>query len=165
MKRENQPSLTYVGLGANLGDPVGQLIRARRALFNHSSVVVGRSSSFYASSPVGYNDQPDFINCVLELSVNESYRSFFSVLQALENRLGRSRDPNNQNAPRLIDIDLLLFGELSINEPDLVVPHPRMHERLFVLSPLKELNPVLADTCSGHNEDGFLGQELCRLCL
>ncbi len=165
MKSEDKPHLVYVALGANLGDPVGQLVDVRRVLFAHSSVVAARSSSLYVSSPVGYNDQPDFINCVLELNVSEGYRRFFSMLQGLENKFGRSRDPNNQNAPRLIDIDLLLFGELTINEPDLVVPHPRMHERLFVLSPLKELNPTLADVHSGDEQDRFLGQKLHRLCL
>ena len=162
---ERGGSRVFVGLGANLGDPISQLISAKQALLAHPSVMSARSSSFYLSSPVGYDAQPDFVNSVLELSVASSYREFFSLLQRIEGDLGRQRDPNNQNAARLIDIDLLLFDHLSIAELDLVVPHPRMHERLFVLKPLQELDQQVAEALLNNNSTDFSGQELHRLKL
>jgi len=161
--------LAYIGLGANLGDPIEQLVKARKGLSEFDGVNRTRSSYIYLSSPVGYSDQPTFANCVVELTFNKGHRDLFRQMQKLENCLGRLRDPNNQNAPRLIDIDLLLFGDLAIKEPDLVVPHPRMHERLFVLLPLQELNADLARSMSNdtltQSEIHFSGQSLVKLAL
>ena len=133
----------YIGLGSNLGDPLEQLLKARRLLFSYDEVIDARSSSIYVSTPVGYAKQPDFANCVLELTVRCSHRVLFAQIQLLEDSMGRKRDPDNQNAPRVIDIDLLLFGRQQIDDPDLIVPHPRISQRLFVLLPLAELVPDL----------------------
>jgi len=135
----------YIGLGSNLGDPLEQLLKARRLLFSFDQVIDAQSSSIYVSTPVGYADQPDYANCVLELTVSCSYRDLFEKMQLIEVSMGRKRDPANQNAPRVIDIDLLLFGRQLIDEPDLVVPHPRVSQRLFVLLPLAELAPGLVN--------------------
>lgn len=155
----------YVGLGANLGDPVSQLVRARNSILRGPMVIGGRASAIYISSPVGNLEQADFANCVMELEVFGPYRPFFAFLQQLETKLGRVRDPNNQNAARTIDIDLLLFGRQKINEPDLIVPHPRMQQRLFVLLPLQELNPELAREHTTQQDRDFAGQTLHRLAL
>ena len=132
-------TLAYLGLGGNLGDPIEQMLSAQSALLALPGVVAGRRSSFYSSSPVGYADQPDFINCVVECEVTLTAIELLEHMQAIEITLGRQRVADNQNAPRLIDIDLLLFGDQIIESDRLVVPHPRMTKRLFVLTPLMEL--------------------------
>ncbi|MFT6033765.1 MAG: 2-amino-4-hydroxy-6-hydroxymethyldihydropteridine diphosphokinase [Arenicella sp.] len=136
------PTVAYLGLGANLGDPIQQLLDARQALTVLAAPGPLRCSSFYASSPVGYDAQPDFINCVVELETNKSALELLDDMQAIENSLGRQRITSNQNAPRSIDIDLLLYGEQTITHKRLQVPHPRMKDRLFVLQPLLELTQL-----------------------
>lgn len=137
--------LAYIGLGANIGEPDKQLKEACLHLSSIKTVIASRYSSFYVSKPVGYDGQPDFLNAVLELTLPMSVSAFelFDEMQVIEQAMGRQRDPSNQNAPRVIDCDLLLFGEDCINTEKLIVPHPRMHERLFVLQPLAELNSAL----------------------
>lgn len=154
--------VAYLGLGANLGDPIQQLVDARLALETLPSSVGLRCSSFYASSPVGYDDQPDFINCVIELHTNAEPLDLLDAMQNIENNLGRERFCGNQNAPRLIDIDLLLFGDRKIDDSRLIVPHPRMDERLFVLKPLLELIDLVEyQACIDTQK--FDGQQLMRL--
>ena len=133
----------WLGLGANLADPIKQIVDARTKLIQLDCVSAWECSSMYLSSPVGYSEQPDFINCVLSIDVNVSATKLFSEIQLIETDLGRVRISNNQNAPRKIDIDLLLFGSESVNTPELTVPHPRMTQRLFVLEPLSELGVEL----------------------
>lgn len=162
-------NVAYVGLGANLGDPISQLLCARKHLLASQKVIAGRTSSFYLSSPVGYSDQPNFVNCVLELKVSCTYRELFDLMQSIESIMGRVRFSDNQNAARLIDLDLLLFGDASIDESDLIVPHPRMHERLFVLVPLHELSQELAKKHSNNRLSNtvseFKNQALFKLAL
>lgn len=133
----------FIGLGANLGNPIQQIVDARSKLIRLTSTVSWRCSSMYVSSPVGYSDQPNFINCVLALETLDDAHTLFANMQCAEEALGRVRDPYNQNAPRLIDIDLILFGDQDLNDEHLIVPHPRMAERLFVLEPLGELGVVI----------------------
>ena len=92
----------------------------------------------YRSAPVGHEDQPDFLNCVAKLETTLQPRALLSHLQGIEQDLGRAR--SFRNAPRTIDLDLLLYGSETLDTPELVVPHPRMHERAFVLAPLAELD-------------------------
>ena len=161
--------LAYIGLGSNMGDPIEHVLAARTAIGALPQVRSIRTSSMYSSSPVGYLAQADFINCVLELECAGSIRSLFDDLQSIELSLGRVRDQSNQNAPRTIDIDLLLFGDESVNQPDLIVPHPRMHQRLFVLLPLQELTQALVNGILGRaladTEADFPGQRIQRLSL
>lgn len=159
----------YLGIGANLGDKVQTILDAKHGLLAYSWVNELRSSSLYWSSPVGYDDQPSFINAVFALNVNCTPRDCFSAIQAIERKLGRQRDPSNQNAPRVIDIDLLAFGEHTIQEPDLEVPHPRLWQRRFVLEPLLELDPdaLIAGRSVAKfyrtNQNTFVGQDIHRL--
>jgi len=161
-------TVAYLGLGANLGDPIQQMINAREALCRLGAAESLRCSSFYASSPVGYDAQPDFINCVLELKTRFTASELLNCMQSIENTLGRQRVVGNQNAPRQIDIDLLLYGNQQIDNERLTVPHPRMESRLFVLEPLLELvelehyRSVLS---RGANNGSFDGQELRRLTI
>jgi 2-amino-4-hydroxy-6-hydroxymethyldihydropteridine diphosphokinase len=135
-------TVAYVGLGANIGDPRRQLAQALSELDELSHTRVRASSSLYRSTPVGYAEQPDFVNAVAQLETQLPAEALLAGLQAIETRHGRSR--SFANAPRTLDLDLLLFGDERIAAPGLTVPHPRMHERAFVLVPLVEIAPQAA---------------------
>ena len=129
----------YIGLGSNLADPQAQIRTALAALnaIPHTRVV--RASSLYRTAPVGHADQPDFINAVARVRTELAARALLEELLAVERSRGRVR--SFRNAPRTLDMDLLLFDLECIVDQDLVVPHPRMHERAFVLVPLWEVEP------------------------
>jgi 2-amino-4-hydroxy-6-hydroxymethyldihydropteridine diphosphokinase len=126
----------YVGLGANLGDRE-ESIRAAAELIGAS-----RISAIRETEPWGYEDQPLFLNAVAELETDLPPRELLDQLLEVERELGRLRN-GPRFGPRTIDLDLLVYGGLEIDEPGLTVPHPRLHERLFVLIPLAELAPEL----------------------
>jgi 2-amino-4-hydroxy-6-hydroxymethyldihydropteridine diphosphokinase len=132
----------FVGLGANLGEPEAQVRRALAALAELPGTRLLAASSLYRSAPVGVLAQLDFINAVAEVETALSARALLEALLAEERRFGRTRE--FPNAPRTLDLDLLLYGDRVIDEPGLVVPHPRMHERAFVLAPLAEIAPDIA---------------------
>ena len=129
----------YIGIGSNLDEPQTRVERAFDELARLPLTRLGARSSLYRTAPVGYAAQPDFINAVAELDTALGARQLLAELQAIETRHGRRR--SFANAPRTLDLDLLLFGDARIDEPQLVVPHPRMHERAFVLRPLVEIAP------------------------
>lgn len=137
--------IVYLGLGANLGDRLANLQRAADLLAERVGVRVLRSSRVYESDPVGGPDQPDYLNAVLEVETTLDPRELLDVCRAAEDSMGRVR--GERWGPRPIDVDLLTYGGRSIAEPGLEVPHPRMHERGFVLAPLLELcaDPPLPD--------------------
>lgn len=129
----------FVGLGSNLADPRAQVAQAMRELATLPQVRVVRCSSLYRSAPVGYLDQPDFINAVVQLQTTLPPRDLLDALLALEHRCGRTRD--FVNAPRTLDLDVLLYDDLQHHEHGLTIPHPQMHRRAFVLQPLLEIAP------------------------
>ncbi len=133
----------FVGLGSNLGDREGSLRRALHELSSEAGVAVRRVSSFRETEPVGYLDQPRFVNAVAELETELAPRALLDLLLEVERRLGRNREEAPRLGPRTIDLDLLLYGEKAMEEPGLTLPHPRLHERRFVLEPLAELDPRL----------------------
>jgi 2-amino-4-hydroxy-6-hydroxymethyldihydropteridine diphosphokinase len=132
-------TIAYVGLGSNLAEPQLQVEHALSELAALPRTHLLARSSLYRSTPVGYAAQPDFINAVAALDTALEARELLRQLQAIERRHARSR--SFANAPRTLDLDLLLFGDERIAEPALAVPHPRMHERAFVLEPLVEIAP------------------------
>ena len=132
-------SLAYIALGANLDQPQAQLRAALLALDELPEVRLLRSSSFYRTTPVGVEGQPDFINAVCAVETALAPEALLDALQALETRFGRRRD--YRYAPRTLDLDLLLYDALILDTPQLVLPHPRMHLRAFVLHPLLEIVP------------------------
>jgi 2-amino-4-hydroxy-6-hydroxymethyldihydropteridine diphosphokinase len=132
-------TLAYIGIGSNLDAPQAQVERAFDELAKLPLTRLSARSSLYRSAPVGYAAQPDFINAVAELDTTLGAQQLLAELQAIEVRHERRR--SFANAPRTLDLDLLLFGDARIDEPQLVVPHPRMHERAFVLRPLVEIAP------------------------
>ena len=129
----------WLGLGANLQHPVMQLNRALRHLGQLEGVEVSKVSSFYRTPPWGDEHQDDFINAVVQIETRLSPLILLHGLQSIESGMGRQRQGHRWE-PRIIDIDLLLFGEETHHCAELVVPHPRMHERAFVLLPLAELD-------------------------
>ncbi len=129
----------FVGLGSNLAGPREQLLRALQELDVLPQVQLAKQSSLYRSAPVGYLDQPDFINAVAQLHTTLSPRDLLDALLALEQRCGRTRE--FINAPRTLDLDLLLYDDIQHHEHGLTIPHPQMHLRAFVLQPLLEIAP------------------------
>lgn len=129
----------YVALGANLEDPVTQVERAMDALARLPETRLTARSGLYLSKPVGYSEQPDFVNAVAGLSTQLTPRALLDALLAIEARQGRDR--SFKNAPRTLDLDLLLYNGLIMHEHGLTLPHPRMAERAFVLAPLCEIAP------------------------
>ena len=134
---------SFVGLGANLEDPRGQIERAIELLAAEDGIELVAVSSLHETDPVGYEDQPRFLNGVAELRTSLSARELLERLLAVERRLGRVRGEGPRFGPRTIDLDLLLYGDELIDEPGLQIPHPRLHERRFALEPLAELDPAL----------------------
>jgi len=131
--------VAFIGLGSNLDDPVAQVSRALDALDDLPQTYVVRHSSLYRSAPVGYLQQPDFINAVAQLETELTPRALLDALLALEQDSGRTRE--FCNAPRTLDLDVLLYDDLKHHEHGLTIPHPQMHLRAFVLQPLLEIAP------------------------
>jgi 2-amino-4-hydroxy-6-hydroxymethyldihydropteridine diphosphokinase len=134
---------SFVGLGGNLEDPRAQIERALALLAAEEGVEVVAVSTLRETDPVGYEDQPRFLNGVVELQTSLEARELLERLLAIERRLGRVRGEGPRFGPRTIDLDLLVHGDEVIAEPGLQVPHPRLHERRFALEPLAELDPAL----------------------
>jgi 2-amino-4-hydroxy-6-hydroxymethyldihydropteridine diphosphokinase len=136
---------TFVALGSNLGDREDHLRRALEALGELGRVTA--ISGLHETEPIGYRDQPDFLNAVVELETELSPEELLGRLQEIERRLGRR--PTFRDGPRTIDLDLLLHGDAVIDRPELRLPHPRMTERRFVLEPLAEIAPEIVHPVSG----------------
>ncbi len=146
----------YVGFGANLGDRRATIRRSVELLAQTAGVEVLAISTVRETEPIGVERQPKFLNGACELETSLSARGLLNELLSIENRLGRTRD-GARWGPRVIDLDLLLFGSLELEEPGLVIPHPRLHERGFVLEPLLDLDPELALPDGRRVKDLFSG--------
>jgi 2-amino-4-hydroxy-6-hydroxymethyldihydropteridine diphosphokinase len=131
------PTLVYLSLGSNVGDRQTQLRDAQTRLGAAGEVAV--ASSFYETEPVDFTEQPWFLNCAVALETSQTPQQLMSSILRIEADMGRRRI--QKKGPRTIDIDILLFGETIVDSPDLVIPHPAMHQRRFVLEPLAELAP------------------------
>lgn len=138
--KDSNSTISYIGIGSNLDDPRSQVQAAMDTLDVHENCNVIRRSSLYTSEPVGFADQPDFVNAVCALSTTLDPYQLLCELLDTEKKIGRIRS-HLPNRPRRIDLDLLLYSTRQINSPNLIVPHPRMHERRFVLEPLVEIAP------------------------
>ena len=132
----------YIGLGANLGEREATLRRAIELLDVTASVDVVAVSAFRETAPVGLVEQPTFLNAAVEVKTDLAPPDLLAALLAVERALGRTRD-GPRFGPRVIDLDLLLYGDRAVEAPGLRVPHPRLHERRFALEPLAELDPDL----------------------
>lgn len=135
--------IAYIGMGGNLaswaGAPEATLAAAARRLESLGRVVC--RSSLYSTAPVGFAEQPRFVNAVVALETELAPRALLAGLLAIEQKFGRERTAGLQNGPRTLDLDILLFGDLQMSEAGLAIPHPRLEERAFVLIPLNEIAP------------------------
>ncbi|MEO8332463.1 MAG: 2-amino-4-hydroxy-6-hydroxymethyldihydropteridine diphosphokinase [Gallionella sp.] len=131
--------LAFIGLGSNLEDPRSQLQRAFAALDELPGTRVAAQSSLYRSAPLGNPDQPDFVNAVARIVTELSPRALLQALLQIEQSHGRER--TFRNAPRTLDLDILLYDDMQLHEHGLTIPHPQMHLRAFVLQPLLEISP------------------------
>jgi 2-amino-4-hydroxy-6-hydroxymethyldihydropteridine diphosphokinase len=136
-------TIAYIGLGANLGERKETIAAALHRLDQDERSGVLGATEPIETDPVGYEDQPRFLNAAARVETTRSPRELLGLLLAIERDLGRVRGEGPRYGPRAIDLDLLLYGNEAIDEPGLQVPHPRMHERRFVLEPLAELDPGL----------------------
>ena len=141
-----KPERVFVGLGSNLGDPQEQLAQALRSMEQLPQTRLLACSALYRSAPLQANG-PDFLNAVAELSTEFEPLPLLAALQAIEAAQGRQR--STLNAPRTLDLDLLLYGQRQMDTPVLILPHPRLYERAFVLRPLLELAPNLVHPMRG----------------
>jgi 2-amino-4-hydroxy-6-hydroxymethyldihydropteridine diphosphokinase len=132
-------TVAFVGIGSNLEEPQSQVRLAFEELARIPGTDVVKQSSLYRSAPVGYADQPDFVNAVAQIETSLPASRLLTELKEIEARHGRRR--SFKNAPRTLDLDILLYGEVTMSLAHLTLPHPRMHERAFVLKPLYEVAP------------------------
>ena len=137
-------TIAHIGVGSNVGDRAQFCRRAVDELRAHPSVNVDAVSSLYETSPVGGPPQRSFVNLVCQTTVDIEARELLDTIKGIESKLGR--EPNDIKwGPRVVDLDILTFGEDKIVEPDLEIPHPRMTQRRFVLVPLLEIDPGASD--------------------
>lgn len=162
--------VAYLSLGSNIGDRVLNLSTAIQRLNDHPEIEVTRISPLYETEPVGYLDQPDFLNLVVELKTTLEAKNLWKITASTETELGRQRDI--RFGPRTIDIDILLVDQQVMDTADLILPHPRMAERAFVLLPLADLagellHPVTRQTVSdmANRVEGKDGVFLCKIRL
>jgi 2-amino-4-hydroxy-6-hydroxymethyldihydropteridine diphosphokinase len=132
-------TIAFLGLGSNLASPAKQVLAAFERIADTPGVTLLRCSSLYRTAPIGYADQPDFINAVVEIATALAPDDLLAAMLDIEHSHGRIR--KFQNAPRTLDVDLLLYGDLVMETETLSLPHPRAHQRAFVLHPLLEIAP------------------------
>ncbi|MDR3793218.1 MAG: 2-amino-4-hydroxy-6-hydroxymethyldihydropteridine diphosphokinase [Terracidiphilus sp.] len=145
-------TIAYIGMGGNLeseaGKPEATLAAALERLRKLGRVVA--RSRLYSTAPVGYADQPRFVNAVVGLEVKLGPRALLEKLMQIELEFGRERMEGFRNGPRTLDLDILLYGDFVLEESELVIPHPRLRERGFVLAPLAEIAPEFREPRSGR---------------
>ena len=141
-------NMIYLSLGTNLGDRSLNLDKAIEALNAHDQIEVAHLSSIYETEPADMDSDKLFLNQVIEMHTNLSAKDLFIITRDIEVKLGRTT--KGDNADRIIDIDILLFNDEKIEDSDLIIPHPKMKERLFVMVPLLEIAPELSDPLTGE---------------
>lgn len=144
-------TIAFIALGSNLQSPQQQVLNALEALKRLPQTTLLQHSSLYKTAPLGYDNQPDFINAVAKVETDLTPHALLDAILAVEQTFGRERP--FPNAPRILDLDLLLYGSEQINTATLTVPHPRMHERAFVMLPLAEIAPDISIGAHGKAAD------------
>jgi 2-amino-4-hydroxy-6-hydroxymethyldihydropteridine diphosphokinase len=144
----------FVGLGANLGQPVEQCLEAVQQMHAADGIRVLRRSSLYRTEPVGIQEQGWFVNAVVEINTVLKADELLQALLAIERLMGRQREA--RRGPRIIDLDILLYGQQVIRSPDMIIPHPEFHKRRFVLIPFYEIAPYVIHPAFGVSIRGLL---------
>lgn len=139
-------AVAYIGIGSNLGDRKNNCQKAVELLGEYGVKAI-KTSSMYETEPWGVKDQPEFINMAVEAETSLAPRGLLNALKGIEKRMGRA--PSEKYGPRVIDLDILLYGDVVVEEHGLKIPHPHMHERDFVLRPLMEIAPEVVHPVSG----------------
>jgi 2-amino-4-hydroxy-6-hydroxymethyldihydropteridine diphosphokinase len=147
-------NIVYLSLGSNLGDREKNLKQAVMLLSSHWKIL--SVSSIWETEPLYVVDQPQFLNCVLAGNTQADEHELLAVTKEIERSMGRDFSKKSEKGPRVIDIDILLFNRLIMNDDDLVIPHPGIKERRFVLMPLMEIAPELTDPTSGRPYSSFI---------
>jgi|SRR5690625_3548762 len=147
-------NLSYISLGTNIEPKEEYINNAIKQLSEHNNITIKKKSSIYVTTPVGYINQADFLNMVIELNTSLSSEDLLHYCQSIESDLGRER--SIRYGPRTIDLDILLYNQEVIKTDRLTIPHPRMHQRSFVLIPLKEIAPHLVIPLVGMSSTELL---------
>ena len=150
-KNDHSKKEAYLSLGSNLNNPIDQINHALKALSSHPNITLIQCSSLYLTKPAGYLDQPDFVNAVIKINTFLAPNDLLGEVLAIENRFGRQR--SFRNAPRILDIDILCYQDVTCVEKNLILPHPRLTKRAFILVPLAELAPDLMIPSYGRVKD------------
>lgn len=137
----------YAGLGSNLGNKRENILSAIDRIDACDGICVKEKSGFYNTTPVGGSPQPDYVNCVIGLETEIEPQTLLEVFKKIE--IGLGRKPGMRWGPRVVDLDIILFGDRIVNDHNLKIPHERMHERAFVLEPLSEISPDTKHPVSG----------------
>ncbi len=141
----------YIGLGTNLGDRAANLIKARLELLKNKDIGIIKESSIEETDPVDYTDQPRFLNQVILIRTETAPVELLRLLKAVEKKLGRKT--SFPKGPRIIDLDILLYDDINMKTADLVIPHPEIRNRKFIIRHLLEIDPNIADPETGEKYD------------
>lgn len=131
-------NITYIGIGSNQGNKYENCVLAIESICSHKKNKLLKQSSLYLTEPWGYKEQDDFINAVIKIETSLSPLNLLSILQSVEKKLGKKK--NGKWGPRTIDLDILFYNNQTLESPQLTIPHPLLHQRGFVLIPLKEID-------------------------
>jgi len=150
----------YIGIGSNLGDRPANISQAIKELKSSRDIQIEKLSSVIETTPVGGPAQANYLNCVIKIKTEISAEALLNILRDIETKLKRVRTV--KNGPRTIDLDILLYGEKKVDEPDLKVPHPRMFERDFVMNPLLEIEPDIISKLPEDCRQKYVDSKNCR---
>lgn len=147
--------IAYLSVGSNLGDKLANCLNGIDALVADEATVLVGKSPFYRTAPVDYQDQDWFINAVVQITTRHHPTTLLAMLKTIQARLGR-REHRIRFGPRVLDLDILLFNQEVIQLPELIIPHPRMHKRRFVLQPICDIDPQIVHPVSGRSMQELL---------
>lgn len=154
MAGEEKRNICFVGIGSNLGDPLSNCLEAVRKISSLERVTLSKESSFYRTEPFGFKDQDWFVNGVIEIKTAYTPRTLLETLKAIEYEMGRRE--GERWGPRVIDLDILFYGQEVIDEEGLVIPHRELHKRRFVIVPLNEIAPYVIHPAFGVSIRGLM---------